>query len=129
MTTDLNVLRRNMIENMFKFLNDDCYVYVMTTGLNEYNKATWAEGFDFYTFQMNLSSAFHTTIKEIYKAMGVEEPSNQVNKMYADVVSNTIKRIQEENHPFSVGLNVKPSIGYEIVFLKKKIEPVIEAAI
>jgi hypothetical protein len=61
--------------------------------------------------------------------MGFEEPSNQVYKMYADVVSNTIKRIQEENHPFSVGLNVKPGIGYEIVFLKKKIEPAVEAVI
>lgn len=127
MTTDLNVLRRNMIENMIKFLNDDCYVYVMTTGLDGYKKVMDVN--DFYTFQMNLSSAFHTTIREIYKDMGVEEPSKQVNTMYSDIVLNTIKRIQEENHPFSVGLNVKPGIGYEIVFLKNKIEPVIEAAI
>ena len=120
MTTDLTVLRRNMIENMIKFLNDDCYVYIMTTGLNEYKKSMLNN--DFYTFQMNLSSAFHTTIRDIYKELGVEEPSNQVNKMYADVVSNTIKRIQDEEHPFSVGLNVKQGIGYEIVFLKKKTE-------
>ena len=127
MTTDLNVLRQNMIENMIKFLNDDCYVYIMTTGLNEYKKVIDVN--DFYTFQMNLSSAFHTKIREIYKAMGSEEPSNQANKMYADVVSNTIKRIQEENHPFSIGFNVKPGIGYEIVILRKKIEPVIESSI
>jgi len=127
MTTDLNVLRQNMIENIIKFLTDDCYVYIMTTGLDKYQKVMDTN--DFYTFQMNLSSAFHTTIKEIYKAMGVEEPSNQVNKMYTDVVLNTIKRIQSENHPFSVGLNVKQGIGFEIVFLKKKIEPVIEAVI
>jgi predicted nucleotidyltransferase len=94
----------------------------MTTGLDAYKKSMMNN--DFHTFQMNLSSAFHTTIRDIYKEMGFEEPSNQVNKMYADVVSNTIKRIQDENHPFSVGLNVKQGIGYEIVFLKKKIEPV-----
>jgi hypothetical protein len=116
MTTDLNVLRQNMIENMIKFLADDCYIYIMTTGLDKYK--TNVDKNDFYTFQMNLSSAFHTTIKDIYKAMGSEDPSNQVNKMYADVVSKTIERIQEENHPFSIGMNVNQGMVYEIVFLK-----------
>ena len=128
MTTDLNVLRQNMIENMIKFLTDDCYVYIMTTGLDEYKKVM--DKNDFYTFQMNLCSVFHTRIKDIYKDMGVEEPSKQVNTMYSDIVFNTIYRIRSENHPFAVGVNVKnDGSGYEIVFLKKKIEPVVEAVI
>lgn len=127
MTTDLNVLRQNMIENMIKFLTDDCYVYIMTTGLDEYKKVM--DKNDFYTFQMNLCSMFHTRIKDIYKDMGVEEPSKQTTNTYAKIVSDTINRIQSENHPFSVGLNVKQGIGFEIVFLKNKIEPVVEAVI
>lgn len=130
MTTDLNVLRQSMIANMIKFLIDDCYVYIMTTGLDGYNKVK--DDNDFYTFQMNLCSEIHRRIKQIYKDIGVEEPAKQVklvNEIYADVVSNTIKRIQGENHPFSIGMNVKQGMGYEIVFLKKKIEPVFEAVI
>jgi hypothetical protein len=115
---DLNTVRENMIENMIKFLADDCYVYIMTIGLDKYKKVMDTN--DFYTFQMNLCSAFRTRIKDIYKDMGVEDPSNQTNKMYSDVVSNAIKRIQEEDHPFSVGLNVKQDTEFEIVFLKKK---------
>jgi len=125
---DLKTVRENMIENMIKFLADDCYVYIMTIGLDKYKKVM--DNNDFFTFQMNLSSAFHTTIKEIYKAMGVEEPSKRVNTMYSDIIFNTIYRIRSEHHQFDIGVNVKnDGNGYEIVFLKKKIEPVIEAAI
>lgn len=116
--TDLIPIRQNMIDNMIAFLNDDCYVYIMTTGLDGYNKAS--ETCDFYTFNFGLSAPFHEKITNIYKGMDYENPTNIVNEMYFKCVSNAIRRIQEENHVFSIGINKKSENLYEIVFLKKK---------
>lgn len=127
MMTDLNVLRQNMIEHMIKFLADDCYIYIVATGLDKYKEMI--DNNDFYTFQMRLCSEFHTRIECLYADMGFKEPSNQANKMYAKIVSDTVIRIQSENLPFSVGLKVKPGIGFEIVILKKKIEHLVVSVV
>ena len=118
MSIDLTSTHQNMLENMIKFLNDDCYVYIMTTGLDGYNKSL--ETCDFYTFNFGLSAPFHEKIANLYKAMDFENPTNIVNEMYFKCVSNALTRIQEENHPFSIGINVKNTNNYDIVFLKKK---------
>jgi len=126
MTTDLSVHRKNMIDNLIKFLFDDCYVYIMTIGFNGYNSV--ANKNDFYTFKMYLSHEFQVRITNIYKEIGEKDPSEKVNLMYYDVVLSTVRRIQSENHPFSIGVN-KIDNSYEIVFLSKKIETVNEAVI
>ena len=118
MSIDLTPTHQNMLENMIKFLNDDCYVYIMTTGLDGYNKSL--ETCDFYTFNFGLSAPFNEKITNIYKAMDYENPTNIVNEMYFKCVSNALTRIQEENHPFSIGINIKSVNLYDIVFLKKK---------
>jgi len=116
--TDITSIRQNMIDHMTNFLNDDCYVYIMTTGLDGYNKAS--ETCDFYTFNFGLSAPFHEKITNMYKAMDYENPTNIVNEMYFNCVSNALSKIQQENHPFSIGMNVKNTNNYDIVFLKKK---------
>lgn len=118
MSIDLTPTRQNMLDNMIKFLNDDCYVYIMTTGLDGYNKVS--ETCDFYTFNFGLSAPFHEKITNIYKAMDYENPTNVVNELYFKCVFNAIRRIQEENHQFSIGINIKSVNLYDIVFLKKK---------
>lgn len=118
MSIDLTPTRQNMLENMFKFLNDDCYVYIMTTGLDGYNKSL--ETCDFYTFNFGLSAPFHEKITNLYKAIDFENPTNGVNELYFKCISNAIRRIQEENHQFSIGINKKSVNLYDIVFLKKK---------
>ena len=118
MSIDLTPTRQNMLENIIKFLNDDCYVYIMTTGLDGYNKSL--ETCDFYTFNFGLSAPFHEKITNLYKAIDFENPTNIVNEMYFKCVSNALTRIQEENHPFSIGINIKSVNLYDIVFLKKK---------
>jgi hypothetical protein len=127
MSIDLTPTRQNMLENMIKFLNDDCYVYIMTTGLDEYNKV--ADKCDFYTFIFGLTEPFRERIVKLYEALNTEDPTNAANEMYTKSVKSAIERIQQENHSFSIGINMKNSTRFEIVFLKKKIEPSVDVAI
>jgi hypothetical protein len=116
MSIDLTPTRQNMLDNMIKFLNDDCYVYIMTTGLDGYKKVS--ETCDFYTFNFGLSEPFRERIVKLYESLNTEDPNNAANEMYAKSVKSAIERIQQETHSFSIGINMKNSTRFEIVFLK-----------
>ena len=120
--TDLNSVHESMIRHMISFLRDDCYVYIMTVGLSGYNKASGTG--DFYSFNFGLSGPFREKMTTIYRNMEAENPESMVHKNYQDVVVNTIERIQKEDHPFTIGVNVNANNTYDVVFIKnKKIEP------
>ena len=120
---NLSTVRKNMIENMIKYLADDCYIYIMTAATKSYDKISTSNN-DFFKMEIILSSEFSSRLINSYKELNEENPELKVNNVYSEIVTNTIKRIQSENHPFYVGVNVNSGRTYDIVVFKKKNEAV-----
>jgi hypothetical protein len=112
--------RNNMIRNLFDFLSDDCYDYIMTTlypAFLDYKK----EGKSFHAFYMHLTSEFITRIIKIYTKMNIENPQKLIADKYSEIVKNTIDTINREGHDFVVSFNKMKdyAVEYEILFLVK----------
>jgi hypothetical protein len=117
MEHEIEVRRNNMICNMFDFLLDDCYVYLMTFAYSKFleNKE---KGNSFYTQAMCLTNEFATRITKIYTDMKKEEPMKLVEEEYHNIVQKTIDTINSEANDFVVSFNMKGNVTYDVVFVR-----------
>jgi hypothetical protein len=113
--TDINVLRNSMLESMIKYLTDDCYVYIMTTGYDLYEDSL-SEEKNFFVFEFGLQQAFMDKFKQLYDNLAIEQLSEET---YSGIVKSTVSIINGENHNFLLSLNEKAPNKYEVAFVKK----------
>jgi hypothetical protein len=115
----LETRRNNMLRNLFDFLSDDCYVYIMSTMYPSFLLHK-NEGKTFHTFNMHLTHEFVTRIAKIYTEMKIENPQKLISDKYFEIVKNTIDTINREGYDFVVSFNKTISaVEYEILFLSK----------
>lgn len=116
MSESLETLRNNMIRNIFNFLLDDCYVYLMTVGYNNFLKNK-ERGDSFHKMSMCVSNEFVTRIKQIYIDMKKDDPTKLVGEEYQKIMTNTICTINNEGRDFSVSYNNTGYLTYDVVFV------------
>jgi hypothetical protein len=115
MEESLETRRNNMIRNLYDFLLDDCYIYLMTVGHTAF-LANKEKGNSFYTMSMCLSYEFVTRITKIYADMN---KTNIVYEEYHKILQKTIETITSESHNVLVSFNKKADNNYDIVFVNK----------
>ena len=121
MSVDLTPFYKNMLNSMTNFLNDDCYVYIMTIGVEGYYKHIRDMKNNFYTFEMTLCSQFRTRLMKIYEKLeNTKSPNELIDNMYKKIIIDTINRINNEDNTYRLSFNEKAS-GYTIVIMNNYI--------
>ncbi len=116
--TNLETCRLNMLENMNKFLIDDCYVYLMDFSYKNYmNKKAQGDS-SFYIQNVTLTGEFAKRIGDIHTALGRFDASKRVADDYEQILKSCVNRINSENHGFTMAFNKKGG-SYEILFVAK----------
>ena len=105
-----------MIEELITFLQDDCYVYIMTTGFDAFSRIPKESSF--YILNFGLSSYFKITMVAIYKELGVLNPSEKVDSVYEEIVLHTVSELQKQDRPFLLSINKKGNT-FDVLFAKK----------
>lgn len=119
LATNIKDCRESMVENILRFLNDDCYVYIMETLYNKF-LAHKAKGNTFYTESMHLTHEFVERISNIYIGLNNKNPRYQLSSEYYNIVKSTVSRINNENHGFFISVNKKDTaFQYEMVFVAR----------
>ncbi len=115
--TNIKDCRESMVENILRFLRDDCYVYIMKTLYNKF-LAHKAKGNTFYIDSMYLTHVFVEMISNIYTGLNKKDPRNQLNDEYYNIVKSTVSRINNENHGIFILVNKKDTeFQYEFLFV------------
>jgi len=118
--TNLETCRLNMLENMNKYLLDDCYVYLMDFSYNNYmymKKKALGDSL-FYIQDVTLAGEFAKRIGDIHTALGRFDASKCVADDYEKILKSCVNRINSENHDFTMAFNKKGG-SYEILFVAK----------
>ena len=119
LATNIKDCRESMVENILRFLKDDCYVYIMETLYNKF-LAHKAKGNTFYTESMHLTHEFVERISNIYIGLNTKDPRNQLDNEYYNIVKLTVSRINNENHGLFISVNKKNTIfQYDLVFVAR----------
>ena len=117
--TNIRDCRESMVENILRFIKDDCYVYIMETLYNKF-LAHKAKGNTFYTESMHLTHEFVERISNIYTGLNKKDPRNRLSNEYYNIVKSTVSRINNENHGFFISVNKKDTAFlYELVFVAR----------
>lgn len=104
LATNIKDCRESMVENILRFLKDDCYVYIMETLYNKF-LAHKAKGNTFFTEVMHLSYEFVERILNIYTGLNKKDPRNQLADEYYNIVKSTVSRINSENSGIFISIN------------------------